>query len=312
MSTSTETQIEIDSLHEGVDFHLPVSRSQFEKCCADLFDKAVEAVEKVLEDAKVKKCQVDEIVLVGGSSRIPKMQQLLSKLFDGRKLAGTITKEEAAAIGAAIQAAVLAGDDVPKLQDLLLLNVMSMSLQMEVNGAKTVVIPRNCTIPMKRTQTISTSPGKNSVVRFHFFEGDSENARGNLQLGILDMDGVLIDKAEFDVTIDIDASSNWSASVVEKLTGKEKEFTINCSSLPASEAGSALKDAEKDKSSRRVSGALGKVRSMFSGFMPRGSKQKSKLKLRQSAEDETKQRQVDSTGTKLDHIKISLASVGAK
>lgn len=149
VSTSTEAQIELESLYEGIDLNSTISRPRFNDLCADLFDKALGAVSKVLRDAKKSKTRVDEIVLVGGSPRIPRMQQLLEDFFNGKKVKGPIA-EESAATGATMQAAVLTGGDAsPKLEDLLLLDVLTKSLQMEVNGIKTVVIPRNCTIPTK-------------------------------------------------------------------------------------------------------------------------------------------------------------------
>ncbi|KAE8996059.1 hypothetical protein PR003_g20900 [Phytophthora rubi] len=296
LSTSMEAHIELDSLCEGIDFFSTISRSQFEKCCADLFDKVVESVPKVLADVGLMRSQVDQIVLVGGSSRIPKVQQLVSELFNGKQIKGPIL-EEAAMTGAAIQAAILTGDDVsPKLQDVLMLDVVPLTLQVEIDGIKMAMIPRNLTTPFKKTDTISWASNK-SVVRIQFVEGDSDNISENHLLGHVEMDG---GKSEFEVTIDTDSNFTTNALVVDKSTGKEKIITLGCGPLPASEIERMRKEIGKLKSMRMRTSALDKVRGFFSN----------KARPSQSAEKETKQRQADAAATSLDAIKISLADVG--
>ena len=144
-------------MYEGNDFHATITRARFEELCMDMFRKCMEPVEKCLRDAKMDKSQIGELVLVGGSTHIPKVQQLLQDLFNGKELCKNINPDEAVAYGAAVQAAILTGEGNQKVQDLLLLDVTSLSLGLETaGGVMTVPIPRNTTIPTKKEQLFST------------------------------------------------------------------------------------------------------------------------------------------------------------
>lgn len=153
LSTSAQANIEIDALFEGVDFYSSITRPRFEELCMDLFRSTLQPVEKVLVDAKVDKKKINEIVLVGGSTRIPKVQQLLQEFFGGKELSKAINPDEAVAYGATVQAAILTGQESSKLQDMILLDVTPLSLGIETaGGVMTTLIPRNTTIPAKKTQ----------------------------------------------------------------------------------------------------------------------------------------------------------------
>lgn len=157
LSSSTQATLEIDSLFEGVDFYTSITRARFEELCSDLFRSTLEPVEKALRDANLDKAQIHDVVLVGGSTHIPKVQKLLQDFFSGKELDKSINPDEAVAYGAAVQAAVLMGDKCEKVQDLLLLDVAPLSLGLETaGGVMTTLIQRKATIPTMQTQTFTT------------------------------------------------------------------------------------------------------------------------------------------------------------
>ncbi|KAK4687333.1 hypothetical protein P7C73_g2783, partial [Tremellales sp. Uapishka_1] len=273
LSSVTQTTVEVDSLFNGVDFSSNITRARFEEINAVAFKSTIDPVDKVLKDAKMAAAKVDDIVLVGGSTRIPKIQSLVSEYFGGRQLNKSINPDEAVAYGAAVQAAVLTNQTSDKTADLLLLDVAPLSLGVAMQGdVFGVVLPRNTPIPSNKSRTFTTVEDNQTQVMFPVYEGERTQCKDNRLLGEFELSGIPPmprGQAELVCTFEVDANGLLKVSALDRASGRKAQISIQNSvgRLSAQEMDQMIKDAEQYKTADRDFSARHEAKSDLEAYL---------------------------------------------
>lgn len=274
LSQMKTVPVEIDSLYQGIDFKCRVTRDTFESLCMDLFNDCLEPIKKVLHDADIESKNIDEVVLVGGATRMPKVQEILSSFFGGKQLNKSVNPDEAVASGAAIQGAILSKSDTSgATKDVLLVDVIPLSLGIETSGGiMATIIPRNSTIPCEKSSMFSTVEDNQSVVLIQVYEGERKFTKDNHKLGTFELTGIpkaIRGVPKIEVTFKMDANGILSVTAFEKGSQITQTVTITKESgrLSEEEIQRMIEDADKFRGADEIKKEIIECRNMFEKYL---------------------------------------------